>query len=460
MPAKTLTCLQADLANANTTAAKLEAYHRLVDFLIPKNPKLAEQYMEEGLELATSANLLIHIVFFMYYQISFYVIFNNHKKAFEKILIVSPLLKKLKEKAIHYMVLADILYILYRNRAKSDLTSHVLSIRLKSLEIIDADSILFFKNTLEKNLKVAFLRQIAFTFLQIEQYSTAKKYLELATCLVGLANSKKEYYYLYCYWAEYYFRTKEAGLCCEFAHKALAVAHEMDGDAAEADITNMQLHIILGLVSMEYLQQYAEAAKYFEKAIQICIIFDLPLSLASLYSFVARLYKYLEDWKLAYEYAEKSNQAFLKDIKNQANQNTIIAQKILEGYLQEGVLEDFFKQKMHKSPQLATENEHLQYAQYIQTHCVNPQLTVQEIAQYFNMSAKSLNRQIQKFFGLSVQKFIIFLRLQKAHQLLTETNKSVTEIAEMVGFEHIPYFGICFKKQYGILPSKLKKSKK
>ncbi|MGD1918600.1 MAG: helix-turn-helix transcriptional regulator [Pleurocapsa sp.] len=44
-------------------------------------------------------------------------------------------------------------------------------------------------------------------------------------------------------------------------------------------------------------------------------------------------------------------------------------------------------------------------------------------------------------------------RLEKARQLLLETNLSVSEIARIVGFSSLSRFGAAFKRQFGISPS-------
>jgi AraC-like DNA-binding protein len=461
MPTKILTALQTDLANADTTESKLRAYHQLVDFLVTKNPLLAEQYMDEGLEFAKKVEKNTNIAFFIHYKIILYGILNNSKKLFETNILFAEALKNVKEKSIYYLFLAETVSYLSRNREKTDITEYVLATRLKALELIDTNASIFFEYFIGKNIKYVLLHQISFSLVQLGIYEEGEEYLELLNFFVQLKKINPESIFLNFYWADFYYKTKKAELCIEYVHKALMDGYNMFGEASELDMSTMQLYIMAGLMSMDLLQKHEDAKTYFEKAIKICIFFNLSLNLGYLYRCVARLHKKMENWQLAYEYAEKASQAFLEDINKHANQNASLAQEILEDcYIQTGILEDFVKQKMQKPQQLAAENEHLQYAQYIQTHCVNPRLTVQDIAQHFNMSAKSLNRQIQKFFGLSVQKIIIFLRLQKAHQLLSDTQKSVTEVAEMVGFEHIPYFGICFKKQYGILPSKLKQSKK
>jgi AraC-like DNA-binding protein len=123
-------------------------------------------------------------------------------------------------------------------------------------------------------------------------------------------------------------------------------------------------------------------------------------------------------------------------------------------------LQIFWEQQPPKLIAAEQDTDSLKFYEYIESRCGEQTLGVEEIAQYFNMSCRTLNRHVQKIFGLSPQKIINFIRLQKAHWLLSETTRNIAEVAEMVGFEHLSYFGKLFKKQFGILPSQLRMSQK
>jgi AraC-like DNA-binding protein len=55
--------------------------------------------------------------------------------------------------------------------------------------------------------------------------------------------------------------------------------------------------------------------------------------------------------------------------------------------------------------------------------------------------------------GLSPNKYIQAIRLQKAKELLENSTLSVREITEKVGFKTPDYFTRLFKKEYGKVPS-------
>lgn len=69
------------------------------------------------------------------------------------------------------------------------------------------------------------------------------------------------------------------------------------------------------------------------------------------------------------------------------------------------------------------------------------------------MSRMNLYRKLQSITGQKPTEFIRSIRLKKAARLLSATNLSVVEIAEMVGFSTPSYFSKCFKEMFGVLPT-------
>ena len=49
-------------------------------------------------------------------------------------------------------------------------------------------------------------------------------------------------------------------------------------------------------------------------------------------------------------------------------------------------------------------------------------------------------------------------RLNRAHQMLITTEKTVSEVAYDVGFSAPSYFTKCFKEEFGFLPGEARKS--
>lgn len=91
---------------------------------------------------------------------------------------------------------------------------------------------------------------------------------------------------------------------------------------------------------------------------------------------------------------------------------------------------------------------------YIQSN--HRTLTLSEAARFFNYSEAHLSRMIKRFTGQNYSGIIKTIKLKKATSLLLETNKSVSEIVEEIGYTDNSHFYKTFKQHYGITPLQYK----
>lgn len=89
----------------------------------------------------------------------------------------------------------------------------------------------------------------------------------------------------------------------------------------------------------------------------------------------------------------------------------------------------------------------------------NPELTVDFLAGLMAMSRTSFYNKIKALTDQAPGDYIRLIRLKKAVQLLKEEAYTITEIAEMTGFNDAKYFREVFKKQFNTTPSKYWKEK-
>ena len=88
----------------------------------------------------------------------------------------------------------------------------------------------------------------------------------------------------------------------------------------------------------------------------------------------------------------------------------------------------------------------LQAVQYLKEHaCEN--ITVDDILRKVPMARRALERKFKNLLGRSPAKEICHIRIQRARQLLAETNLSMQEIAEACGYTSYTYLGNVFKKK-------------
>ena len=98
--------------------------------------------------------------------------------------------------------------------------------------------------------------------------------------------------------------------------------------------------------------------------------------------------------------------------------------------------------------------------QIIIKHIGDSNFSVNDIADELGISRIQLYRKIKSRSEQNVSDLIRKARLERAHELLSTTNKTISEIAYKVGFSSPSYFTKCFKDYYGYGPSEAGLDKK
>jgi transcriptional regulator GlxA family with amidase domain len=75
------------------------------------------------------------------------------------------------------------------------------------------------------------------------------------------------------------------------------------------------------------------------------------------------------------------------------------------------------------------------------------------LAAQVNCCKRQFSRLFRKEFGVTFHSRQIELRLQRAQQLLADTNTKVANIAFASGYRHLGLFNAMFKKRFGVTPS-------
>jgi signal transduction histidine kinase/ligand-binding sensor domain-containing protein/CheY-like chemotaxis protein/AraC-like DNA-binding protein len=89
----------------------------------------------------------------------------------------------------------------------------------------------------------------------------------------------------------------------------------------------------------------------------------------------------------------------------------------------------------------------------VELHLDDPLLSVEFLSKELGMSRVHLYKKLQSLTGKSPIEFIRLIRLQRAAQLLTKSQFSVSEIAYKVGYNNAKYFAKQFKAEFEVLPS-------
>lgn len=106
---------------------------------------------------------------------------------------------------------------------------------------------------------------------------------------------------------------------------------------------------------------------------------------------------------------------------------------------------------MKKQSQFCSYNQVKAVLQFIATH-YHQSISLCDVAKAVGYSPAYLTDLVRRETGQTVNQWIIEHRLTKASRLLLETNQTVSQIAEMVGYQHINYFFRQFRQCYGMTP--------
>ena len=84
--------------------------------------------------------------------------------------------------------------------------------------------------------------------------------------------------------------------------------------------------------------------------------------------------------------------------------------------------------------------------------------TLEKLAQQFHYSASYLSRFIKENTGHSYSHILQTFRLEKAKEYLANTDLSIEEITEKIGYKSQSYLSRAFKREYGIPPQQYRKA--
>ena len=86
-------------------------------------------------------------------------------------------------------------------------------------------------------------------------------------------------------------------------------------------------------------------------------------------------------------------------------------------------------------------------------------LTIEGIAASASVSESECIRCFRNMIGTTPIRYVIQLRLQRAAELLMQTDDKITEIGAACGFQEMSYFARAFRQQYGATPSAYREAK-
>jgi AraC-like DNA-binding protein len=105
----------------------------------------------------------------------------------------------------------------------------------------------------------------------------------------------------------------------------------------------------------------------------------------------------------------------------------------------------------------ASDLDKLHHVRDLLTQSIDNPGSLLELARQTGLNLDKLKRGFKAVFGTTVFGYLHELRMHKAYRLLVEGHHSIAEIAVLVGYKNPQHFTAAFRKQFGDLPSALRK---
>lgn len=90
---------------------------------------------------------------------------------------------------------------------------------------------------------------------------------------------------------------------------------------------------------------------------------------------------------------------------------------------------------------------------------LSERVTIEELSRKYLTNPTTLKTVFKDKYGISIAAYMKEKRMEEAARLLSETQKSIAEIAGMVGYDSQSRFTTAFKDYYGKLPTEYRKIK-
>lgn len=90
----------------------------------------------------------------------------------------------------------------------------------------------------------------------------------------------------------------------------------------------------------------------------------------------------------------------------------------------------------------------------------NNRITLNDVAKYVNLSPYYLSKLFKKELGINFIDYITYFRMEKAKELLRDSDMPIINISIELGYNEPNYFSKVFKKSFGMTPSQYRSEKR
>lgn len=166
--------------------------------------------------------------------------------------------------------------------------------------------------------------------------------------------------------------------------------------------------------------------------------------------------KKLKEYKSVYSFTyDEFIQRFVKSLVDISRLSKDFQKKMLEVKFEEIMiyLSEIYGSEFLYSLSEKNNDTSQKFIQTVETNWIN-KLTLTELAFLCNMSVSTFKREFEKHYSESPIKWFQNKRLEYAHYLLYQKQKSSSEIYLDIGYENLSSFIQAYKIKYGITPKK------
>jgi AraC-like DNA-binding protein len=154
---------------------------------------------------------------------------------------------------------------------------------------------------------------------------------------------------------------------------------------------------------------------------------------------------------------ENARKIMIEMTRNNGFDNTISFLKLLD-ILSKCTDKRFLSFFETESSNSISNNTRIQIAySYIMQHYSDPNIKMGDVANQVQMTENTFSRFFQKQSFRSFSDFLTDLRLGKACKLILESDKTISEIGYLSGFNNLANFNRLFKKYRGFTPNEFRK---
>lgn len=129
-----------------------------------------------------------------------------------------------------------------------------------------------------------------------------------------------------------------------------------------------------------------------------------------------------------------------------------LALEVCEQFIKTGIRQKTDKQRISLAQRLNVHNPRLLKVLTLMEQHIDTPLSTGQLADQAFISLRQLERLFRRFLGNSPSHYYLQMRLDRARQLLSESDLCVSEVAAACGFCSASHFSRSYRRQFGIPP--------